>query len=93
LAFDLADMLLSAEGFGHHPRFIIHDSPREADMANDIYQRFFMYMETLERAYGDRTPNFQYIVTTTEPPPQTLATSLGSSINSTHLGPMADYSG
>lgn len=72
LAFDLAAMLLSAEGFGHHPRFLIHDSPREADMANDIYQRFFMYMETLERAYGGRTPNFQYIVTTTEPPPSDL---------------------
>ena len=72
LAFDLAAMLLSAEGFGHHPRFLIHDSPREADMANDIYQRFFMYMETLERTYGERTPNFQYIVTTTEPPPSDL---------------------
>ncbi len=72
LAFDLAALLLSAEGFGHHPRFLIHDSPREADMANDIYQRFFMYMETLERAYGGRTPNFQYIVTTTEPPPSDL---------------------
>lgn len=70
IAFDLAAMLLSAEGFGHHPRFLIHDSPREADMANDIYQRFFLYMAKLEESYGDHTPNFQYIVTTTEPPPE-----------------------
>jgi hypothetical protein len=72
IAFDLAAMLLSAEGFGHHPRFLIHDSPREADMANDIYQRFFLYMAKLEESYGDHAPNFQYIVTTTEPPPKHL---------------------
>ncbi len=72
LAFDLAALLQSAEGFGHHPRFLIHDSPREADMSNDIYQRFFLYMEALEKHFSVTPPNFQYIVTTTEPPPTHL---------------------
>jgi len=65
-------MLLSAEGFGHHPRFLIHDSPREADLANDIYQRFFLYMEELAMAFPDVEPNYQHIITTTEPPPERL---------------------
>ena len=72
IAFDQAAMLLSAEGFGHHPRFLIHDSPREADMANDIYQRFFEYMAELEKKYPGSEPNYQYIITTTEPPPKFL---------------------
>ena len=72
LAFDIAAMLLSAEGFGHHPRFLIHDSPREADMSNDIYQRFFLYMAEIQKTFGGGTPNYQYILTTTEPPPEHL---------------------
>lgn len=72
LCMDIAAMLLSAEGFGHHPRFLIHDSPREADLANDIYQRFFLYMEELEKAFPNAAPNYQHIITTTEPPPEHL---------------------
>lgn len=72
LAFDIAAMLLSAEGFGNHPRFLIHDSPREADMQKDIYQRFFLYMRELEKKGRNCIPNFQYIITTTEPPPEEL---------------------
>jgi len=65
-------MLLSAEGYGNHPRFLIHDSPREADMQKDIYQRFFLYMRELEKKSPKSGPNFQYIITTTEPPPEEL---------------------
>ena len=70
LAYDLAALLLGAEGEAIHPGLLIHDSPREADMAPDVYQRFFLYLKEIEKAYGDEEPNYQYIVTTTEPPPE-----------------------
>jgi len=40
LSFDIAGMAASIEGAGLHPRFLIHDGPREADMARVIYERF-----------------------------------------------------
>lgn len=73
LAFDLAALIGSIEGRGDHPRFLLHDGPREADMASDLYQKLFLLARELELAFGpDRKPNFQYIVTTTEPPPEEL---------------------
>jgi hypothetical protein len=68
LAFDLAAMTESVQGRGSFPRFLIHDGPREADMAPDIYERLFLYARQLEACFvGD--PSFQYIVTTTTRPP------------------------
>jgi DNA repair exonuclease SbcCD ATPase subunit len=76
LAFDIACMLLSVEGHGGHPRFLVHDSPREADMSRDIYHRFFLYMKELEGRYtGGLSPSFQYIITTTEQPPEGLSSA------------------
>ncbi len=72
LAFDLAALISSVEGRGLHPRFLLHDGPREADMAADLYQKIFLLVRELEAAFGKRSPNFQYIVTTTEPPPREL---------------------
>ena len=73
LAFDLASLVFSVTGRGHHPRFLIHDGPREADMARVIYERFFLYLRRLEEKFtGNREPNFQYIVTTTTPPPKAM---------------------
>ena len=73
LAFDLAALISSIEGRGQHPRFLLHDGPREADMASDLYQKLFLLARELEISFGpNRTPNFQYIVTTTEPPPEDL---------------------
>jgi len=73
LAFDLAALISSIEGRGQHPRLLLHDGPREADMAADLYQKLFLLARELEISFGpDRTPNFQYIVTTTEPPPEEL---------------------
>jgi len=70
LCFDLAALTSSIEGDGFHPRFLIHDSPRETDMAYDVYGRFFILAKELENCFSsNREPNFQYIVTTTEPPP------------------------
>jgi tetratricopeptide (TPR) repeat protein len=73
LAFDLAALISGIEGRGFHPRLLIHDGPREADMAADLYQKIFLLARELEIAFGNGgTPSFQYIVTTTEPPPEDL---------------------
>lgn len=68
ISFDLAAMIWGMENRGHHPRFVIHDSPREADMAEDIYAGLFDAALALEQACGDQK-SFQYIVTTTAKPP------------------------
>jgi hypothetical protein len=74
LAFDLAVLASSIEGRGHHPRFLVHDGPREADMSAAIYRRFFILAREYERAANGAEPNFQYIITTTEPPPDEIRT-------------------
>jgi hypothetical protein len=71
ISFDLAAMVWGMENRGHHPRFLIHDSPREADMAEDIYGGLFDAALALEDACGSK-PSFQYIVTTTAKPPERL---------------------
>lgn len=70
LTFDLACMALGMTSeHALHPRFVIHDSPREADLAIGIYHALFRTARMLEDAcYGK--PAFQYIVTTTEAPPE-----------------------
>ena len=73
LAFDLAALTASAEGHGAFPRFLLHDGPREADLARDIYDRVFLYARELERAYPAE-PGFQYILTTTTDPPAEFQT-------------------
>jgi hypothetical protein len=73
LAFDLAAMVSSIEGRGEHPRFLIHDGPREGDMARVIYDRFFVYVAELETIFASRDDaNFQYLITTTTPPPKNM---------------------
>jgi hypothetical protein len=68
LAFDLAALVTSVEGDGAFPRFLIHDGPREADMAPDVYERLFLFAHALEKCFKDE-PAFQYILTTTTQPP------------------------
>lgn len=72
LAFDLAVLCLSIEGATRVPAFLVHDSPREADLGLSIYHRLFRLTTEIE-AFGD-APQFQYIVTTTTRPPEDLAT-------------------
>jgi len=73
ISFDLAAMVLSIEGTGHHPRFLIHDGPREADLARLIYERFFLYARKLEQSFDDSdNASFQYIITTTTAPPKDM---------------------
>lgn len=69
LSFDLAAVLASIEGHGAFPRFLVHDGPREADMAPDVYERLFLLAEEVEKCFKGE-PAFQYIVTTTTTPPE-----------------------
>lgn len=71
VALDLAAMLWSVTGHGHHPRLCIHDSPKVADMAPALYAPLFDLAVQAEEDAGG-APTFQYILTTTEPPPASL---------------------
>lgn len=66
VAFDLAAMILSVNGKARMPAFLIHDSPREADLDVSIYSNLFDVVLSLEEKA--ETPPFQYIITTTSPP-------------------------
>lgn len=66
IAFDLAVMCMSMEGTTRLPAFLLHDSPREADLGLSVYHRLFDVVNGLE---GASTSAFQYIVTTTTQPP------------------------
>lgn len=57
----------------NHPGFLVHDCPREADMSALLYKNFLMMALDANKqlATGDGAP-FQYIVTTTSPPPAEL---------------------
>jgi hypothetical protein len=70
LAFDLACLCLSIEGRTRIPAFLIHDSPREADLGQTIYDAHFRLLRALEEELAGRT--FQYVITTTTRPPQDL---------------------
>lgn len=66
---DLACLLDSGGGDSAFPGFSIHDCPREADMSSGLYENYLLLAERLQRErYGEHPP-FQYIVTTTTPPP------------------------
>lgn len=67
IAFDLSTLCLAIEGTANLPSFLVHDSPREADLGLEIYHRLFLFARSLE-GVGNQ-PLFQYIVTTTTPPP------------------------
>lgn len=68
LAFDLASMCLSTEEKADVPAFLLHDSPREADLGLSVYHAIFELVHELEKS----APRFQYIITTTTRPPAEL---------------------
>jgi len=55
------------------PGFLLHDSPREADLGLRIYRSFIRFVAALQAHFGsaEKCP-FQYILTTTTPPPPEL---------------------
>ena len=67
---DIAAMVSSCQ-VGYHPGFLLHDSPREADLDQHIYNNFFNAILSLVNDFGgpDTVP-FQYIITTTSAPPK-----------------------
>jgi predicted nucleic acid-binding Zn-ribbon protein len=71
IAFDLAALCLSIEGATRVPAFLVHDSPREADLGLPLYDQVFHLAHWLEGV--GRQPLFQYVVTTTTRPPPDLA--------------------
>jgi hypothetical protein len=70
LAFDLAVLCMSIEGATHLPAFLVHDSPREADLGLSVYHQIFRLALNLEQL--GREPLFQYVLTTTTRPPHDL---------------------
>lgn len=56
-----------------HPGLVVHDCPREADMSERLYREFLLLVSEAEAQLrkGSAVP-FQYIVTTTSPPPESL---------------------
>ena len=70
VAFDLAALHLAVEEKADLPAFLIHDSPREADLDGTLYARLFELVQHWEDEAG--LPCFQYIVTTTTAPPAEL---------------------
>lgn len=73
---DLTALLRGVAGRGIHPGFLIHDCPREADMNASLYGHLFEAAKSLEDQHGGPDhAAFQYIITTTTPPPSHLANS------------------
>ncbi len=70
VAFDLAALVLAIEGEAQLPGFWLHDSPREADLGLLLYHRLFELALVLEHLTP--APLFQYVITTTTPPPEHL---------------------
>ncbi len=58
----------------HHPGFLVHDCPREADMSERLYREFLRTTANAaqELSHAEGATAFQYIVTTTSPPPEEL---------------------
>ena len=69
---DVACMLDSARSESALPGLFIHDCPREADMSAGLYENFLRLIGELQNLYANHALPFQYIVTTTTPPPTQL---------------------
>lgn len=70
---DVACMLDSARAESALPGLFIHDCPREADMSAGLYENFLGLIGQLQKTqYADQALPFQYVVTTTTPPPVEL---------------------
>jgi hypothetical protein len=76
LLVDFCTLGLGISGKVVLPGILIHDSPREADLQGVVYSRLFDYMERLTvKTGGETSAPFQYIITTTTPPPEVFRVS------------------
>lgn len=68
---DVTAMVCSSQGSSLHPGLLIHDSPREADLAPGLYSNIFYLIFKLVTFFNknDLCP-FQYIITTTTSAPE-----------------------
>ena len=74
LLADIASLIYSTVADNAHlPGFLLHDSPREADLGSRIYRNFIRLVASLQEHFGevDDCP-FQYFLTTTTAPPPEL---------------------
>lgn len=74
LLADVASLVYhTVSDMAHLPGFLLHDSPREADLGIRIYRSFIRFVASLQAYFGpaDKCP-FQYILTTTTAPPEEL---------------------
>jgi len=69
LSLDLAALQSAIDGHGYHPRLMVFDSPREADMEIGIFNRMMRRLATWHQMSS--RPTFQMIVTTTTRPKDT----------------------
>lgn len=74
LLADVSCMLYNAlNGKSCLPGLWVHDSPREADLGLRIYRSFLRFVVEQQHHFRDRGAcPFQYILTTTTPPPDEL---------------------
>ena len=76
LLADISSLIYNAKNEKSRlPGFLLHDSPREADLGKRIYWSFLRFAASLQAGLAslDRCP-FQYILTTTTEPPKELQT-------------------
>lgn len=76
LLSDVASLVYNtASDKAHLPGFMLHDSPREADLGIRIYRSLIRFVASLQQHFDtvDACP-FQYILTTTTSPPEELRT-------------------
>ncbi len=60
----------------HLPGIMIHDSPREADLGLRLYHSFIRFVAGLDQSFTEKIGcPFQYILTTTTAPPETVKKS------------------
>jgi len=70
---DITSMLAPSKGIGQHPGFLVHDSPREADLDIGPYHSLLTELAAITaESGGEEHAPFQYIVTTTTEPPKNL---------------------
>jgi hypothetical protein len=73
IGLDLAYLSATAAGIGNLPGLLIHDSPESIVMESALYDRLLRFVLSLEAAFEVGAVGFQYIVTTTAPPPPEVA--------------------